>query len=56
MWLLYRGHYGSYPEIGRRFNRDHTSVMHGVAATDQRIARDPTFAAAMQALRQRYED
>ncbi len=34
----------SYPEIGRRFKRDHTSVMHGADAAEHREATDPIYA------------
>lgn len=37
----------SYPAIGRLFNRDHTTVMHGVA----RAERVPKLATAVKALR-----
>lgn len=38
----------SLPAIGRRFRgRDHTTVLHGIWRTEQRIAADPAFAAAV---------
>jgi len=33
----------TYPQIGRAFNRDHTSVMHGVKKIDERAAVDSDF-------------
>jgi chromosomal replication initiation ATPase DnaA len=36
MWLLYRRAGLTYSQIGRALKRDHTTVMHGVAAEDRR--------------------
>lgn len=33
----------SLPEIGAALERDHTTVMHGIEATRERLARDPDF-------------
>lgn len=33
----------SLPQIGRRFHRDHTTVMHAVRAVEDRCAADPDF-------------
>jgi chromosomal replication initiator protein len=41
----------SFPEIGRRFNRDHSTVMHNVAAVKRLAAIDEKFAADLAALR-----
>lgn len=35
----------SYPELGRRLNRHHTSIIHGVGVCPERIKRDPAYAA-----------
>ena len=35
----------SHPEIGRFFDRDHTTVLHGVRAFGDRMARDPELMA-----------
>jgi hypothetical protein len=40
----------SLPEIGRRMDRDHTSVLHGIRKVDRMMARDPEFAAEVNAL------
>lgn len=43
----------SLPAIGRCFGRDHTTVLHGIAAVEGRIAMDRTVAADIVALRER---
>ncbi|MEJ0093795.1 MAG: helix-turn-helix domain-containing protein [Methylocella sp.] len=42
----------SLTKIGVKFNRDHTTVGHSVEKIVQRIAVDPEFAAAVDAIRQ----
>jgi len=50
MWLA-RWHTPlSYPDIGRSFRRDHTSVMYGVSRVEQRMADDDAFAARVRKL------
>src|SRR3712207_4355967 len=34
----------SYPEIGKALGRDHTTVIFGVAAAEQRVQSDPVYA------------
>lgn len=42
----------SYPEIGRRFgDRDHTTVLHSVRRMEERMAKDATFAAHIELLK-----
>lgn len=41
----------SLSEIGAVFSRDHTTVLHGIAQVQQRIADDARFAVAFRALR-----
>lgn len=36
-WRLYEETSMSLPQIGRRFNRDHTSVMHGVKSHQRKV-------------------
>jgi len=36
-WLLYTYTNLSYPEIGRKIKRDHTTVMHGVSAVNAHL-------------------
>ena len=43
----------SYPEIGRRFNRDHTTVIYAVRAIRKRISNDPELAMDVGFLRGR---
>jgi chromosomal replication initiator protein len=43
MWLARHATPASLPEIGREFDRDHTTVMHGLAVVDAVMARDPAF-------------
>ncbi|MBE0529503.1 MAG: hypothetical protein IH626_01665 [Rhodospirillales bacterium] len=41
----------SFPEIGRAFRRDHTSVMYAVRVVPERIRRDPALRAKVERLR-----
>jgi chromosomal replication initiator protein len=43
MWLARHATPASLPEIGRAFDRDHTTVMHGLEVVDALMARDPAF-------------
>ncbi|MFN3387482.1 MAG: helix-turn-helix domain-containing protein [Allosphingosinicella sp.] len=45
----------SLPQIGRRLNRDHTTVMHGIRAVRKRMAEDPELAARVGRLRRALE-
>ena len=45
----------SLQEIGRRFDRDHTSVIHGLRVIEAKIAGDPAFAAEVEDLRAEIE-
>jgi chromosomal replication initiation ATPase DnaA len=49
MWLSRHLTPCSLPEIGHAFDRDHTTVMHGIARTDARMA-DPAFREAALAM------
>ena len=40
----------SYPEIGRAFNRDHTTVMHSVRKVEAELARDEQLRAVVNRL------
>lgn len=42
----------SYPEIGRQFDRDHTTVMSGCRRVALRLKTDPRLAARVARLRQ----
>ena len=44
MWLLRRAGW-SYPRIGRRLNRDHTAILHGVRRWES-LSAAPAHAAA----------
>ena len=55
MWFCKEMTLMSYPEIGRRFLRDHTTVLHGVRKIQSRVDREPAFAGRLSALRQRIE-
>lgn len=51
MYLAKRLTPRSMPEIGRRFgNRDHTTVIHGVFVTGERMQTDPDLARDIQIL------
>jgi chromosomal replication initiator protein len=52
MWLARHTTTYSLPAIGLAFgNRDHTTIMNGVARTDERMAADPMLAATVLAMR-----
>lgn len=40
MWRCFKETQASYPAIGRVLNKDHTSVMHGVARHEERMAKE----------------
>jgi chromosomal replication initiator protein len=50
MWLAREITEHSYPAIGQAFNRDHSTVMYGVSRTEERMTRDPAFAALVRSL------
>lgn len=41
----------SFPEVGAYFNRDHSTIMHGIARLKQRMAEMPQLAQQVQHLR-----
>lgn len=43
----------SWPYVGKRFERDHTTAIHAFKATAQRMARDEQFAATVRAIEER---
>ena len=43
----------SIPAIGKRFNRDHSTVMHAIKAVKQRVAYDAEYARDAEVLRAR---
>lgn len=45
----------SYPEVGRRFNRDHTTVIHAVRSVQKRMAEDAEVAEDIRILRERLQ-
>jgi len=48
-YYLCRKHAGaSFPCIGESFNRDHSSIIHGVRAISGRIAAEPAFRLAVR--------
>ena len=51
MWLARHATPCSLPEIGRAFDRDHTTVMHAIRQVDERIAADLGFAYLVRTLR-----
>jgi chromosomal replication initiator protein len=44
MWLARHTTPCSLPEIGRWFERDHSTVMHAIERVDERMAAEPVFA------------
>jgi chromosomal replication initiator protein len=50
MYLCRRLLNASFPHLGQLFQRDHSTVMHGVSAIEQRVKRDPAFLLTVQQL------
>jgi chromosomal replication initiation ATPase DnaA len=50
MWLSHRVAEPNASEIGRRFNRDHTSVLHAISKADERRETQPGFEALTTSL------
>ena len=46
----------SLPEIGRKFDRDHTTVMHAVRKVEELIVEDPALAENIEILRRTLEN
>ena len=51
MWLAKDRTIKSYPEIARYLGRDHTTVIHGVRATDNQLATDDRFYSEVMAIK-----
>lgn len=49
--LLLRESGFSYPEVGRAFNSDHTTAMHGIRQASNRLASDPRLREIVEGLR-----
>lgn len=45
----------SYPELGRDFNRDHTTILHAVQKVEKMMAESPALAAEIKLLRAKLE-
>ena len=45
----------SLPEIGRKFDRDHTTVMHAVRKVEELIQEDQSVAESVESLRRSLE-
>ena len=43
----------SYPDLGRRFRRDHTTIMHGVSQIDRLLREDSEIASDVEELKKR---
>ena len=50
MYICRRLLNASFPHLGQLFQRDHSTVMHGVALVEQRVKRDPAFLLTVQQL------
>jgi hypothetical protein len=55
MYLAYKLTPKSLPGIGRQFNRDHTTILHGIRCVRRRIASDQSYRETVEMLRQRIE-
>jgi hypothetical protein len=53
-WLARHTTSASLPEIGRAFDRDHSTVMHGIKQVEARMAADPALAARVRNLAETY--
>lgn len=53
MYLARQMTFKSLPSIGRLFNRDHTTVMHGIRRVKGMMADSPDFAMDVNILRER---
>ena len=49
--MVAREHGHSYPQIGKRINRDHSTVIHAVDRAEYMFVRDPDFAVFVMDLR-----
>lgn len=45
MWITRQSGQLSYPQMGRAFNRDHSTVIHAVKNVERWMAADPEYAA-----------
>lgn len=50
MYLCRRLLNASFPHLGELFQRDHSTVIHGVASIEQRVKRDPSFLLTVEQL------
>jgi len=50
-WLTRELRPDSYPTIGRKFNRDHTSIISAMHKITKRLAADPAFSARVERLK-----
>ena len=55
MYLAKQINSRSLPEIGRKFDRDHTTVMHAVRKVEELIVEDASLAESIEALRRTLE-
>ena len=46
----------SFPEIGRFMGRDHTTVLHAINKTQDQMAKDDNFAAAVSDLKKNIQN
>jgi chromosomal replication initiator protein len=50
MYLCRRLLNASFPHLGELFQRDHSTVIHGVTAIELRVKRDPSFLLTVEQL------
>ena len=43
MWICHEATARSFPELGRAFRRDHTTIMHGIRLVPQHMAANPEW-------------
>ena len=53
MYIAWRHTACTYPQIGRAFNRDHSTVIHAVRAVKLRLSDDPRMAETYRLVRKR---
>lgn len=53
VYLVAREQGLSFPQIGRRLGRDHSTVLNGIGVCHKHMRADPNYAGKVEALRQR---
>lgn len=46
----------SYPSLGREFNRDHSTILHGVKQVEERLGREPKLVTEIETIKARINE